>query len=325
MKLNKYLGNFCLIILSSLIGLGIVEVYARIEGSYKRELNIIKSMNEAPKVRNSFLEISNDLKNNDDVINIYAIGDSFTHGVLRDKNSSWTLKLNKLINDQNNYKYRIYNLGISGTDIIEQCKIFSEIKKIDKNPIFIHQLFVNDFYGKKWEKYDSFEKFNGQEAGKVFRKFPLHFMHYFYKALKKSSLKNNNFLNYTLQFSKSEKKHWEKIIELYSKCYISNSLDNKNTFTFLYPSMTWGGESGWSQNESNYPYQEFDETIIRKLNLANITVFEILPLLREKLPIAQLHWLSRELPDAHPNDFANSIAAQSIYYIMQATKFIENN
>ena len=59
-------------------------------------------------------------------------------------------------------------------------------------------------------------------------------------------------------------------------------------------------------------------------DIENITVFEILPLLREKLPIAQLHWLSRELPDAHPNDFANSIAAKSIFYLMKDTKFLKN-
>lgn len=324
MKFKKFLGNTVLTFLSALFGLGIVEIYARIEGSYRRAFNITESMNNAPKVRNSFLDIKNNLKENNDIINIYAVGDSFTHGVLQDSNSSWIPKLNSLINDEKKYKYKIYNFGISGTNIIQQCKIISEINKIDPNAIFIHQLFVNDFYGKEWEKYDSFKQFKGRRAGKVFKKFPLHFMHYIYKAINQSSLKNNNFLDYTLQFAQEEKKHWNKIVETYSECYVSNSLNNKNTFTFLYPSMTWGGKDGWTKNNKNYPYEEFDEILIEKLRNVNINVFEILPELREKIPIAQVHWLSKELPDAHPNNFANSIAAKSIFKIMKDSKFLSN-
>ena len=324
MKFNKSLGNILLILFSFLIGFSIVEIIARIEGSYKRELNIVNSINKAPKIRNSLLEISNNLKIDENIINIYAIGDSFTHGVLQDKNSSWIPKLNRLINDQQSTTFRIYNLGISGTNIIEQCKVFREIKEIDKNPIFIHQLFVNDFYGKEWEKFDSFKKYNGKKEGKVFRKFPLHFMHYIYKAIKKSSLKNNNFLNYTLQFAEEDKKHWGKIVDIYSECYLSNSLDNKNTFTFLYPSLTWGGKSGWSQNEENYPYQEFDDNIIKKLNNVNIIIFDLLTEMRKKIPIAQLHWLSKDLPDAHPDNYANSIAAESIFKMMKDSNFLKN-
>ena len=87
--------------------------------------------------------------------------------------------------------------------------------------------------------------------------------------------------------------------------------------------MTWGGKSGWSQNETNYPYQEFDNLIIKKLNNANIKVFEILTGLREKMPVAKFYWLSRELPDAHPNEYANSIAAQVIFNIIKDSNFLK--
>ena len=279
-------------------------------------------MNKAPEIRDKISTIKKQISNSE-TINIYAVGDSFTHGVLENRDSSWVSDLNQIIRSDKNLNYKIYNLGVSGTNIIRQCKIIEEIKEIDENPIFIHQLFVNDFYGKDWEKYDSFEKFYGNHAGKIFKKFPMHFMHYVYKALKKSSLKNNSFLDYTLQFKNQEKKHWEKIKELYSSCYKKNGLKTSNTFTFLYPSMTWGGKTGWTKNTNDYPYEEFDKVIIKKLKEVNIEVFNLLPELKKKIPVASEYWLSKELPDAHPNKFANSVAAKAIAKEMKNIKFFE--
>ena len=298
--------ELALLLISSSFCFFILEIFARIDGKYSSAYKIFAQKQAAPAVRHQLSDrTKTDLES---VSIIHAIGDSFTHGTLESPRSSWVYWLNKSVKP---LEAVVYNLGKSGTNVKYQCQKIKEVSRYYPNSIIIHQLFVNDFYGKEWEGESGLYSFQGKQAASTFGTYGgMHISYYINKAIITSPIFKDGFLSYTLQFQDTSLPHWESILSKLKSCYEVAKKRNIKILTFLHPSLTWKRSSvngGYS-----YPYETFDKLIVEELSSSGIDVDYLYKNLRQAFPNAYDFWLSKELPDAHPNQDMQKFTANLI-------------
>lgn len=299
------------LLLGSILGLLAVEVVARLEGSYARHLAAIdrqkrwlESRQREPAPQDG----------GEPRIEILALGDSFTFGILLREDEAWPAVLERRLNERFGHgsrRFSVPNLARPGAGLEDHLEILRGALEERAPALVLHQLFFNDFTVKRYRQASRIPAYRGPPDQVLVRSLPLHALFYLHRFLIRYPLNRDSFLDWTRRFAPRELPHWRLAAEDYRK--IAQLAREKNVVlvSFLVPAQLWHGES--------YPLEELERSIRAAVEPLAPHFLELLPYLRENLPEGRDHWVDSDLPDAHPDALTHRLYADALLASLESS------
>ena len=278
-------------------GLLVAELLARSEGSYRRHLTALDNLLEWKAAREGVSALP---RIGDESRDIIVIGDSFSVGYLLSREEAWPARLERRLQaPEYALEETVGNFARSGTNLGHHLRTLERVLSRATPKLVLLQLFVNDF---TIVRYGDLSGIAERPPPPRFAWLGLWFQRHLTQShvgwyLRRATLRypteQEGWLGWMQRFGPAELPHWREVRRDYHAIADLAAAASVPIVTFMMPAQIWDGRE--------YPFTELHESARASIEPVAEHYYDLLSFLQEQAERGRDHWVSTDLPDAHPD------------------------